>query len=242
MKTKSILLAMFVMGILFTSCTKDEDVIASNDVTTVTKSISGYTGVNVSDAFKVYITFSDTEEIIQVQANANLQQYITVEKHNEQLLISIDDNVDITGGNVVLKVYITTDQLDAFYAAGATTIQLQNELNVNNLLIELSGACTFTGTIHVDQLNADLTGASGLSLAGNSNSFNIDATGASSMTNYDFVTNSFTADLEGASNVYLTVQQELDVTATGASNVYYKGNGLIGNQYLTGGSQIIKMD
>jgi len=242
MKTKTILLALFALSLVFTSCDKDEDVTPSTNVTTVTKTISGYTGLDVSDPFMVYVTFSDAEEKIQIEANANLQQYITCEKQNDRLVISIDDNVDISGGNTVLKVYITTKQLDAFYGTGASSFQLQNELSGNNLLIELTGASFFTGTVDVNQLNSELTGASGLSLAGNSNSFNIDATGASNMTNYDFVTNYFTADLEGASNVYLTIQQELDVTATGASNVYCKGNGVIVNQNLSGGSQIIKMD
>lgn len=242
MKTQTVLLALFAMGVLFTSCNKDEDVTPSNNVTTVTKTISGYSGVNVSDAFKVYITFSDTEENIQIEANANLQQFITVEKHNEQLVINIEDNVDITGGNVVLNVYITTKQLDAFYGTGASTFQLQNELNGSNLYVELTGASYFTGTIHVNQLNSNLTGASGLTLEGDAGSFTIDATGASNMTNYEFITNNLTADLEGASNVHLTVQQELSVTATGASIVYYKGNGVVVNQNLSGGSQIIKVD
>ena len=241
MKTKSILIALFAMGILFTSCKKDDDVTPSNNVTTVEKNITGYNQLDVSDPFTVYVTFSDTEEIIQVEANDNLHQYINVEKQNEQLLISIDDDVDITGGNVVLKVYITTSHLDAFYGEGATAIHLENELNGNNIMIELTGASTFTGTLHVNQLNSELTGASTLNLEGSSMSVNIEATGASMMEGYGFVTDNLKADLDGASNIYLTVQQELDVEASGGSNVYYKGEGIIVNQDLSGGSQIIKM-
>ena len=241
MKTKSVLLALFALGVIFTSCNKDEDVTPSTQVTTVIKSITGYTGVNVSDAFTVFVSFSETEEKIQIEANANLQQYITVEKHNEQLVIKIDDNVDING-NVVLKVHITTKQLNAFYGMGASTIQLQNELNGTNLYVELTGASSLTGTIHVDQLNSELTGASILVLEGSSGSFIIDATGASNMSDFGFIVNNLTADLEGACNVHMTVQQELEVTASGASNVYYKGNGVVVNQNLSGGSQIIKVD
>ncbi len=242
MKTKTILLALFALSVIFTSCNKDEDVTPSNNVTTVTKTISGYSGVDVSDPFMVYVTFSDTEEKIQIEANANLQQYITCKKQNDLLMISIDDDVDISGGNTVLKVYITTKQLDSFYGTGASSIQLENELTGNNLLVELTGASTFTGTINIDQLDSDLTGGSNLNLVGNSGSFDIEATGASNMTSYDFVTNNFKADLEGACNVNLTVQQELDVKASGGSNVYYKGNGVIVDQNLSGGSQIIKVE
>jgi len=241
MNTKSILVVLFAVGILFTSCKKNDDVTPSNTVTTVNKTITGYSQLNVSDPFKVYVTFSDTEESIQIEANQNLQQYITCEKKNNQLVIGIDDNIDIKGTST-LNVYITTKQLDAFYAAGATTIQLQNELNGGNVSVELTGACTLNGTMFVNDLNIDITGASNLNISGTSASVDLDATGASNLKDYGFETNNFTCDLEGGCNVNLTVQQSLNVKANGASNVYYKGNGTVSSQNLSGGSTIQKMN
>jgi len=241
MKTKTILLAMFAMGILFTSCKKDEEVTPSNDVTMVSKIISGYSELNVSDPFKVYVTFSDTEEIIEIEANSNLQQYITCEKQGNQLVIYVDDNVTIESG-AVLNAYITTKQLYAFDADGASTIQLQNELNATNVTINLTGACGFSGTMHVSELNSDLTGGSNLNISGSASSVELNATGASNMRDYGFETNNFTCDIDGGCNVYLTIQQNLNVKAGGASNVYYKGDGVVGNQDLTGGSTIQKMN
>jgi len=237
MKTKSILVALFALSILFTSCKKNDDFTPSNNVTTVDKNITGYTQLNVSDPFKVYVTFSDTKEEIKVEANSNLQQYITVEKQNNQLVIYVDDNVNIDG-SVVLNVYITTKQLDAFYAAGATTIQLKNELNATNVTIDLTGASTFSGTMFVNALNTDLTGGSNINISGTSASVELNATGASGMKDYGFETDNFTCDLEGASNAHLTVQQTLNVKANGASNVYYKGAGTVNSQNLSGGSTI----
>jgi hypothetical protein len=241
MKTKSILAVLFAVGVLFTSCKKNDDVTPSNNVTTVNKAITGYSQLNVSDPFKVYVTFSDTEESIQIEANQNLQQYITCEKKNNQLVIDLDDKIDIKGTST-LNVYITTKQLDAFDAAGATTIQLQNELNAGNVSIKLSGACTFSGTMFVNELNADITGASNLNISGTSASVELDADGASNMKDYGFETNNFTCNLIGGCDAYLTVQQNLKVKAKGACNIYYKGTGTVSSQDLTGGSSIQKMN
>ena len=241
MKTKSILIALFALSILTTSCDKNDDVTPSNNVTTVEKTITGYTQLNVSDPFTVYVTFSDTEEKIQVEANSNLQQHITVKKQNNQLVIDLDNNLDING-SAVLNVHITTKKLDAFYAAGASTIQLQNELNATKVIVNLTGACTFSGTMFVNELNTDLTGASNLNISGSANSVELDATGASNMTDYGFETNNFNCDLEGACNAYLTIQQSLNVMANGGSNVYYKGHGVVSSQDLGGGSTIQKMN
>jgi len=241
MKTKSILTVLFAVGILITSCKKNDDVTPSNNVTTVNKTITGYTQLNVSDPFKVYVTFSDTEESIQIEANQNLQQYITCEKKNNELVISLDDNVNING-STTLNVYITTKQLNTFYAAGASTIQLQNELNGGNVTLELTGACSFSGTMNIDKLNSNLSGASNLNLLGTSNSIELDATGASNLTDFGFETNSLTCDLDGGCEVSVTVEQSLSVKATGASNVYYKGNGVVSSQDLNGGSTIQKLN
>ena len=60
------------------------------------------------------------------------------------------------------------------------------------------------------------------------------------MTGYDFETDQLTADLAGGSRITLTVREELNVTATGASKVYYQGEGVVTYQQLSGGSAIIK--
>ena len=242
MKIKNLLFAVITMGLLGTSCEKDNYITPNGNVTTISKTLSGYNELEVSDQFTVYITFSDTIESIEVEANANLHAHINVFRLNDRLIINLDNEVNITNGNAVLNIYITTKELDAFYGVGAASIELQNTLTVNNLEIELTGASNFNGTVAVDQLNSKLTGASNLSLTGSSNSFEIDAKGGSNLKEFDFETNFLFADLEGGCNLYLTVQSELDVNANGASNVYYKGNGVIIQQHLSGGSQIVKMD
>lgn len=239
-KTKSILIALILTSILFTSCNKD-GITPSNNVTTVDKIITGYDQLSVSDQFIVYVTFSDTAESIKIEANTNLQQYITCEKQSDWLVIHLANDLNIDG-SVVLNVYITTKRIYFFEGYGTSKIHLQNELIDSNLFVRLFDASTFNGTVHVNKLFSYLSFSSNLNLEGNSESFDIEAIDASSITSFDFETSYFTANLEGASNIYSTVNNELDVTASGASNVYYKGNGVIVNQILSGGSQIIKMD
>ena len=248
MKTKSILLGLFALSIIFTSCKKNEDIFPSHnnvypssDITTVNKTISGYNQLDVSDKFNVFITFSDTEENIQIEANSNLQQYITCKKVGNQLVIYFADNINIKTGNAVLNVYITTKQLNAFYSAGAVNIQLQNELVCSNLTIDLVGVSTLSGTIYADQIKSKLEGTSKLDIGGSSNSFDIVAAGANEVAGYDFETNDFSSDLEGECNVYLTVEQKLEVKASGVCSVFYKGDGIVSYQNLSGASKIQKI-
>ena len=60
--------------------------------------------------------------------------------------------------------------------------------------------------------------------------------------NGDFITKYLNLNLTGASYTYLTITEEMDIIASGASILYYKGDGIINSQILTGASQIIHVD
>lgn len=243
MKTKSILAILFAMSIILTSCEKNENYVApSANVTTVEKSVNSFNELDIEDPFKVYITFSETEENVRIEANANLQGYIKVTQQDEKLRIKLDDRLNINEGESTLNVIITMRKLNKLEAAGATMIVFQNELISDEFETDLTGACELSGKINVNQLDALLDGASNLMLSGSTNIFNIEATGASGVEGYALEATNLEADLNGACQLNLTVHENMDVRATGASKVYYKGDAHVNNANLSGGSEIIKVN
>jgi hypothetical protein len=242
MKTKTIFLAILSLGLFFTSCDDDDfNIIPSDKITTEEISVSNFNKLDVSSPFQVQITFSETEESVVVEANENLHQEIDVNVKDDKLYISLHDNTTISG-TPVLNVYIKTSTLNKVAAEGASIIEFQNPLNTNIFEIEMEGACTFTGQLHVDEFYSQLIGASKMNISGNTDTFDINAEGASGMKDFDFACDNLNADLYGASNISLTVNQTLDVSASGASNVYYKGSGIIESQNLSDTSKIVKMN
>jgi len=242
MKTKVILLAILGLGFIFTSCEKDDfNVVPSAKVTTTSFSASNISQLDVSDVFNVYVSFSATEESVQVEANENLHSLIEMSQSGNKLIIGLQKNTSISGAPV-LNVYIKTATLSTVKAEGAASVEFENLLKASKLDLEITGAAKVSGNIEVNDLVANLLGASILNVYGNSDSFDIDAEGASEMTGFDFVTKNLKASLSGGSNISLTINQKLDVTASGASNVYYKGSGAIEKQNLKDASKIVKMD
>jgi len=242
MKTKVILLAILSLGFIFTSCQKDEfDIVPSTNVTTTNFSASGVSQLDVSNLFKVYVSFSETEESVQVEANENLHSLIEMSQSGSKLIVGLQRNTSISGAPV-LNVYVKTSTIENITAEGAAGVEFENTLNGGRLDLDFSGASTFKGSLNVDEFISYLNGASKMSISGNSNSFDVKANGASEMTGFGFQCNSLKADLEGGSNISLTVNQKLDVSASGASKIYYKGSGVIENQVLKDASEIVKMD
>lgn len=242
MKTKAILFAILSLSLIFTSCQKDDlNVVPSTRVTTTSFSATNISQLDVSDIFNVYVDFSETEEYVQVEASENIHQLIEMSQTGDKLIIGLKRNSTITG-TPVLNVYIKTATLSKVIAEGAASVEFENLLETSQLDVKVTGAAKVSGSIDVSDLVASLLGASILDISGRSNSFDIDASGASEMTGYDFATNTLKAYLTGGSNISLVVNQKLDVKASGASNVRYKGNGIIDKQDLSDASEIIKMD
>jgi hypothetical protein len=241
-KTKTILIVLISLSLIFSFCTKDDTKVTPSDkITKQEFSFSDYNIIDVENAFELNVTFSENEEKIEIQANENLHQYINVGKSVNTLVISFQDNVEIEG-NATLIANITTKEVTEFYATGAVAIILQNKLITDEVIIELTGASYFEGEMEVDNINALLIGATELDISGSANSFYVIAEGASSIENYDFITKYLNLNLTGASYTYLTITEEMDIIASGASILYYKGDGIINSQILTGASQIIHVD
>ena len=241
MKTQSILTTIILFSIVFTACENVEKVIPNDNVTTQQHSYSDYDHIETEGAFTVYVEFSDTEESIEVEANDNLHQYIEVKKSGSALSIGFRDNINISG-SATLKAYVTTRNVKGYSASGASRFFVEDELSAEDVSIFLSGASQFTGEMFTTNLNIELSGASLVQLTGEAESTNITASGASNIGSYGFSTDYLNVNFSGASMLTLTVNDKLDVTASGASIITYKGSGVINSQNLSGESKIFKVD
>jgi len=242
MKTNLFSLAILIFSFLLFSCDVFEnDVAPSSKITTMQATFSDYDAIDVSTAFTVYLTFSDVEESIEIEANDNLHQHIEVKKVNGMLIIDIEDNVNIRG-NATLNAYITTTSISDYSASGASRFIVEDLINESDVTVHLSGASTFTGELNTERIYVDISGASSMNINGNGNDFDAEVSGASVIRDYGFVTNVLKADLSGASNAFLTVVDEIDIEASGASNLHYKGDAVITSQDLSGASSVKKMN
>lgn len=240
MKTTAIFLSIILVSLLFSSCHLDH-VLVSKRITTREYNYSDYSGLKVSNAFNVYVTFSDTEERIEVEANANLHDKIRVEKEGNDLVFEMKKHTLIRGKST-LDVYIKTKSISNFDISGASEVFLENELIAQRANIELSGASDFYGALNVSALEIQARGASNIDLFGNTDHLDASLSGSSELKDYDMIIGSLDLRLSGASEVFVSVSETIDVNASGASTLNYKGEAAIRDESLSGGSKIRKRD
>lgn len=240
MKTKLYIFCLLVLCGLLNSCDK-EIIRASHDISTTEYSFSNYTGLKISSAFNAYVTFSDSEEEIIVKANNNIQKYISVSKDGDKLIVKLDNDV-VLRGDSTLDVFIKTRHIENYELSGAATVTLENDLVATNVDIRLSGASKFYGDLEIDRLDYDAHGASESNFFGVVKDFNAQLNGASELRGYDLLATQLDIRLSGASEAWLSVSELIDIDASGASTLRYKGEATIGKLKLSGASEVIKKD
>ncbi len=236
MKKASLFFGLILAFAVLNSC--DHDTIrASGKVTSLDYSIPSYSELHISDAFNTYITFSDTEESVRIEANENLHDKISVKREGNALVIGLEKFSSVSG-NATMNAYIVTNDIATFDISGASRLTLENEWLVTDGRIDLSGASDFTGEVNSERLYLDMAGASRLDLFGNAASLNAKLSGSSGIRDYDLNVENLKIELSGASEAFLNVNETIDVTASGASVLNYKGDATVTNKKLSGSSEV----
>ena len=235
MKSK-ILLGLFAT-ILFISCDNSDSIRASGAVTSREYTLTGYDGLEISGAFDVFVEFSNIEESLRIEANDNLQNRLDVRVNGNTLEIGPENNLSIRG-NPTLRAFITTNSLSRVDLSGASTLTFESEWIVTNGRLRLAGASDLTGEVTAGQLEIRLSGSSDVDLFGTVDDLNADLSGSSDLKDFDLQVQRLDIDLSGSSDSFLSVNESIEIDASGSSSLNYRGNPEIIRQNLSGSSEL----
>lgn len=238
MKKLSVLLMSFLVGaVLLAQKT-------INDPNAEPRSVGSFHAIRISNAFEVYINQGNEDAVAISASNDELKSKIITKVENGVLIIKFDEDKKFwkgwNGSKHRLKAYISIKKIDALNVSGACNVYFEDGLSAEGLSIDLSGASDMKGKIDAKTLKVDISGASSATISGNAATLAVDASGASDFKGYDLVTNYCDAKASGASSVNITVNKELNASASGASSVRFKGEGLIRDIKTSGASNVTR--
>lgn len=199
-----------------------------------------FNSITVLGGIDLYLSQSDKEEIAISASEDKYKEGIKTVVENSTLRIYYDGEKNWSKGNRKLRAYVSFKDLVKLEASGASDIIVAGEIKVPSLLLKLSGASDFKGSVSVSSLTLELSGASDVSIKGTASIVNIESSGASDVKAYDLSADICTAKASGASDVNITVNKEMTAHASGASNIYFKGNAVIKDQHSTGASSVVR--
>ena len=216
-----------------------------NDPNAEVREAKNFHAISVSNAFDVFIS-QGTEEAVAVSA--------TEQKYKDEIKVEVDNGVlkiglknegkfwkGWNGDKMKLKAYISFKNIDKLSASGACDVRVQGTINAEDLEIHLSGASDLKeGKFIAKSLDVDISGASDVTISGTAGQLKVEASGASDIKGFDLAVDYCDVHASGASSISITVNKELSARASGASDIHYKGDGLIREIKTSGASNISK--
>ena len=246
MKKKLILLPLIAAALLMlTGCIniggRRVTVIGENIITgtgpMVTRNIdvADFSAVDITGNFLVVYQVA-SETALTVVMQENLFQRLETNVRGGTLEISTWA-ITITGNNrprlYIYSPYLTAasfsgavnaEEWDTVYghsftvnASGAVDIDIAVE--VYSLEIEASGAVNLTLGMYVEVLDLNLSGAADARLSGFAREIDINGAGAVNLRAGSLITEGGRVDVSGASNVYLSTLENIDVNTSGLARV-----------------------
>jgi hypothetical protein len=187
------------------------------------RKLSGFTAINLSNAFDVYISQGTSDAVAvaanDVSATKNIKTHIS----GGVLYISFDQKGWGSWKNNKLKAYITVKDLQKLTVSGACNVSFVDPITSDRLLVSVSGASDIEGPVKVNSLKVGASGASNISLSGTATETDFNISGACSIKSLDLITDNCTVVASGASSIRLTINKYLKANVSGASDIRYKG-------------------
>ena len=206
-----------MLAVLLTACSVaipiniGPRVTGSGKVITETRTVSGFDGLVVNGAGKIFIDRTGTESLV-VSADDNIMALLITEVRGGKLVIEFRGNALVN--NVTdLTFRMTVKNLNSIEVNGAVQLEGKN-MDTERMLINVNGAADITLVGKANQLDATLSGA------GKLNSENLECKQAKVANN-------------GAGSAVVRVSDSLDATISGVGSIEYIGNPKV-TQRITG--------
>lgn len=219
------LLLMPLMAALATSCIViSHPVVASENSGSANFSPGKFDAVNVSGAIDA--TFEQTtgsDYLVEVEAPANLLPLIRVETKGSVLYLGLKNGTRVSTNGKNITAVIRAPRLTAATLSGACNLKVP-ELNTPTLAVTASGASDVSlHRLRADRLKVVVSGASDANISGEVPVVSYHASGASDVKAYGLQAENVVVSSSGSSDIHCTATKSLTGSASGSSDVKYKG-------------------
>lgn len=204
------------------------------------RTVEKFDGIELSGAVSLYLSQGNTTAVAVSAGEEKYNNKIKTEVRNGVLRISVEGGVwnGFNWTNRKLRAYVTVTDINRLGISGASYVSISGTLKSGELKMNISGASEVKGLIDINKLDMDISGASISRLSGTVKEGAIDASGACKVNSYDLVFDKCKVSASGAANIRVTINGELNADASGGSNIYYKGAGVVRTINTSGGASI----
>lgn len=216
--------SFLAMTILFAACGIGGTTI-DGDKNVVSKEIevSAFNSLMVSGSFEIHLV-PDVSNKLRIEADSNLLEHIQHRIDNNTLYINPEKDKRLKPSRKIL-LYVSAPLYKALSVSGDCDLLTESSLlGGEPLSIEASGASHIGMTVSLPRVAVEMSGSNELSLKGQAKEFVLNSSGSCKAECLELNTETSTIEMSGAGEARVAVSHNLSVEASGAAEVYYKGD------------------
>lgn len=234
-------LLFFLTLLVFTSCDKIlyENGVPPRGYDTKDFALSSFDRVELNNAFFVTIVKS-TESKVSAKGSGDDIDDLEVTVTNGKLDIRYDKRIRIKQlKRYKMELVVYTPNITEIDAKSASDTEISGFGTLNVFSANVSGASVLRLKNTIKSLTADISGASRIVLPMSVENLDAELSGTSNLDGFEANSSEVFLELSGASRAEVSVSKTLNIKASGASKVFYKGEPKI-TEDLSGGSKVGK--
>lgn len=227
--------------LVFTSCDKIlyENGVPPRGYDTKDFALSSFDRVELNNAFFVTIVKS-TESKVSAKGSGDDIDDLEVTVTNGKLDIRYDKRIRIKQlKRYKMELVVYTPNITEIDAKSASDTEISGFGTLNTFFANVSGASVLRLKNTIKSLTADISGASRIVIPMSVENVDAELSGASNLDGFEANSTEVFLELSGASKAEVSASKTLNVKASGASKVFYKGEPKI-TEDLSGGSKVSK--
>lgn len=218
--------AILVFGLFFILAANAQNrkskTISKGKTTSIERSISDFTKLDVAGSFDVVLSISKTNKI-NLEGDENIIPYLKTEIVEDVLKIYLDnpDNLNFKGS---VKINVPVKQLNELSFRGSGTIFSNEGIKSEKFKLEASGSGDLEINIISEKSSVSLKGSGSIKIKGTTNELSLSQTGSGDINAANFISKNAEADLKGSGSIKINVTNNLKANLQGSGDINYSGN------------------
>lgn len=234
---KKIIFSVLVMAIVISSCDLilGRRIKGNGHIISELRTVSAAKKIKLSGSYDVELSKGSTS--VKIEADDNILPYILTEEEDGWLVIKSKELINLRPTNHI-KVYISTDELDAVSIAGSGNIIGKDKFTGGDKLnLKIAGSGDINIEVNTPSVKSEIAGSGNIIIAGETKDEEIHIAGHGDYKGDNLKAENAEIHIAGSGNVKVFADSKLVIHIAGSGSVFYKGNPKV-EQHVAGSGDI----
>lgn len=217
------LLTVTLTLLAITACTNAQlrkTVHGDNNVVKKERKAGNFSGIRVSTGIDVFLKQGDNE-VITVEADENLHEYIITEVKGDILHVYTDANIRDASRK---RVYVTMKDINSVKTTSAGDVIGETPIKTDRLELSASSAGDIKLEVFAKEVGINISSSGDITVSGKADILEADLSSAGDLNAYDLEVREADVSVSSAGDADVNVSEKITARASSAGDINYKGN------------------